>query len=248
MRWLAAASRDDQSASFAATKHRAETAERHFEAAVRTLTLTETVIREKMRRISSANPERPVACVKALDHETQLNVLVQTLHEDVARRLSPGRHMRLGVYLRDEDADFLKPILSWDGTKSRVFSDASRNHMRLSSPGGKQARTMVVQCWFSEEPLLIVPDGMKAGIDGASWYFYSGQEKHLRSMVAYRHVFENDPEAQALILTLDTDEPDFFTEMLRPDLETTLRAFAVRLEFELVSLIVSSSEADKSPS
>lgn len=203
---------------------------------------TAAIVRAKLDRLAAAreavrkNPELRQVAV-ALAPRDQLLLLMKMVHEHFRRDLDTGKRLRAGVYARsDRDDNILEAVAAWDGERDGCFSNHHQKYMRLTNPGG--ARSLVVECYFSQRALLRVEDCMAASQENPPRFtFFSPEQRDtLKSMVAYRYTLRHAAEPSALVLTLDTDEAGFFSAVREFECQILFQETGQRIELELTSL------------
>jgi hypothetical protein len=152
--------------------------------------------------------------------------------------LSPSV-LRVGMYARsDEDPQVLIAVAAWDGEHNDCFSNRHQKYMRLDNPGG--AQSLVVECYRSPKALLRIEDCIAASVENPPrfTFFSTEQREKIKSMVAYRYNLEHTKLPSAIVLTLDTSQPKFFSDALEFECEILLKEIGQRIELELTSLEV----------
>ena len=196
------------------------------------------VMKQKLNRLVAWRRGGSVGgLIDALDPGRQIHVLIQVLHDYLARDRAVGKRLRIAIYMPSEDELFLDPAYSWDGAKVNCFTHQkeNRDYMKISNPGG--ARSVVVDCWLApaDQPFKFICDTEIELPKKRFRYFRNEQEKTLRSMVAFRHVMELSP-SDAFVVTLDSDQPGFFSADIEAECRLLLPAFSRRIELELLAL------------
>ena len=136
-----------------------------------------------------------------------------------------------------ENPQRLAALYSWDGTMEQCFSNRHPENMDLDAPGG--ARSLIVQCFRSEKPLHMVTDCAEdSRTEGGFVYFSSSPREKIKSMVAYRYLLRNSERADAMILTMDTDSPGFFSPSREFECRLVLEEIGNRIELEVIALNV----------
>lgn len=228
--WVAAASKELSSTAVGRLQSDLQKAKHGFDVFASLEALVSEVMHAKLERLSQRRATGNGELIDALAPAEQILVLIRVLHGHFAKSVNPGKRLRIGVYMPAEDGKALEPAYSWDGKKTGCFSGKHQEFMRIGNPGG--ARSEVVKCWESEEPFRFVADGLNSK---TFRYFSSGQEKSLRSMVAYRHNLTGLSPDDAFVITLDSDIPDFFSGDRQTECEVLLPAFSRRIELELLA-------------
>lgn len=85
----------------------------------------------------------------------------------------------------------------------------------------------------------MVRDCADASKKGEFNYFSNSQREKIKSMAAYRYLLKesaNGEKVRALILTMDTSQPGFFSSAREFECELLMDAIGNRLELELTSV------------
>jgi hypothetical protein len=215
------------------------------------LTLTayiRKIVDQKMRRVVQAlgGKNRPSKedLIAALDPSAQLHLIVTTIHHYFLGKAKPNEQIRLGIYVRDElTPNQLKRIYAWDGQKTDCFSTRVLELARLDDPNGMQSQ--LVRCFHSSAKTIIIESCLEAAKTG-DFHFFPGQERYLRSMILYKHVFEHDGTHDALIITLDSSQEFLFMNRDEEEIATFLSEMMKRIEFELTFKAISQKVSDGS--
>jgi hypothetical protein len=217
-------------------------AERERDIALNAEALVCEVMKAKLGRLAARVRTGEGTLEAALDPRKQIHVLIQVLHGHFSKYLKIGHRLRIGIYMPGDDTVTLDAAYSWDGAKTDCFSHKHGDFMKLTSPGG--GRSVVVECWLSNEPFQFVADGENAQRAGKFRYFYAGQEKELRSMAAYRHNLGGLSAIDAFVITLDTNQPGLFATDVEAECRLLLPAFSRRIELELLALAATQTSSN----
>lgn len=237
--WLVTISKDDDKMRIKDLMAQASQAIQQRDASVEAVAAIGAVVDSKKKRLAevvAAKGNIPIAALPdALGPKVQVFMLMKSLHQHFARHVpAPGR-LRVGIYMRSpENAQTLAPLYSWDGSHENCFSNSHPGYMSLDAPGG--AQSLVVQCFRSESPLLLVADCVRAAEQNKFIFFSPAQRDKIKSMVAYRYNLHHSPKPDALILTMDTDHAGFFSANREFECQLLLQETGSRLELELIAL------------
>lgn len=206
----------------------------------RTRSYIRVIIDAKMDRMAKSVVQPALTAqqyVDALDSREQLQFIILMIHEFFSKDLGHGAKLRAGVYLRDQDDPMsLVPAYSWDGESRNCFHPESIQHMRLDDP---QVKSLIVQTFRSESPLLVVGSCKEECMKGQFSFLRVEQEEYLKSMVAYKYLWDRNLQngkKDAIILTLDTDQDGFFDRYDREQMANFFFEMLTRFEFELIGL------------
>jgi hypothetical protein len=235
-KWLLSVAKEISSARVSELMAIIQGANKERDIALTAEALIREVMRAKLLRLAQRKRTGLGTLEDALAPRKQIHVLIQVLHGHFAKRVQPGKRLRIGVYMLAEDGKTLEAVFSWDGNKTECFSNQHRDFMKITNPGG--ARSVVVECWLAADPFQFVADGEEAQRRGTFRYFYAGQEKDLRSMVAYRHNLSELSAEDAFVITLDSDQPSLFSTDMETECRLLLPAFSRRIELELFAVPV----------
>ena len=177
--------------------------------------------------------------VEALDSKRQILVILTTLHEVFFRLLNQGQKLRLGVYLKEDG--HMRPIYSFDGKNYDCFGTASGSYMEIDDPEG--AKSLITKLYHSPETCFIVADCVQAMRSGEFYFFRHEQLEYLKSLVAVKRKTVHTGEKNIIILTMDTDQADFFGQIGKERIELYCAEILKRLEFELLCFNIKSSIA-----
>jgi hypothetical protein len=231
-KWLLSVAREISTSRVAELTREAAQTARERDYALNAEALIREVMKAKLNRLITRRRTGHGTLEEALAPGKQIHVLIHVLHGHFSKRLSIGHRLRIGIYMLAEDGKTLEAVYSWDGAKTDCFSNRHADFMKITNPGG--SRSVVVECWQSAEPFVCITDGEEAQRQGRFRYFYSGQEKDLRSMIAYRHNLSESTEA--FVMTLDSNQPGFFSADAESECRLLLPAFSRRIELELFAL------------
>jgi hypothetical protein len=205
-------------------------------------------MKAKLERLSQAFAAQGTL-VDALNPKGQILRLIQVLHIHVAKKLPVGSHLRIGIYLQDDDMKTLEPVYSWDGQARDVFSGKYKQYMDITAR--PQTRSTVVKAWLSTDGFEFVADCEESARQGAFVYFSNTQRGSLQSMVAYCYGMtgQGATQSDAFILTMDCNQKGFFASDVEKECRLLLPAFCRRIELELLaSYLAETSQASSTPS
>lgn len=237
--WLIAISKDDDKTRLRRLETETAQAVRQRDVSLQAIAAISAVIKSKKKRLVEtlkATPEVRLASLpEALGPKVQVFTLIQSLHKHFARYLVNQERLRIGIYMRSpEDPQTLAALYSWDGTRENCISNGHAGYMNLDGPGG--ARSLVVECYRSSTPLLMVANCEQAAAENKFVFFDPDQRMKLKSMVAYRYNLQLSEKPDALILTMDTDKAGFFSSDREFECQLLLEETGNRLDLELTAL------------
>jgi hypothetical protein len=133
------------------------------------------------------------------------------------------------------DRSALDLAYSWDGEKDRCVH-AHPERMQLASADG--VGSLIVEAYHrpGDQHVSVVPDCLA---DRKFRFFTLAQETYLRSMIAFKYQANLDGTKTALILSLDTDEADYFSDERTSEISAFLVEMMKRFEYEVLSLELS---------
>lgn len=206
--------------------------------AARVRELVSNVVAAKMNRLREAKKTKGdqfgiIDFFESIDPQRQIQVILTALHAMIERMLDPsqGYKLRLGVYLSVDG--YLQPIYSFDGTTQTCFSEHSRSYMRIDEPEG--ARSLMTQLYHKRgEFCRVIPNCALAEKNGEFEYFRPEQKEYIKSMVAAKKKVAYPTGMEIAILTMDTNQADFFKHEDREEIEACCNEILKRLEFELL--------------
>jgi hypothetical protein len=231
-KWLLSLAKEITASRFSELEKQAQQSAKERDIALNAEALIGEVMHAKLSRLANRIRLGKGTLIEALFPKQQIHILIQTLHRHFSKRLISSKRLRIGIYMIAEDGKTLEPAYSWDGANLNCFSNKHRDLMKISNPGG--GRSVVVECWLAQEPFIFISDGEASQRMGKFRYFYSGQEKELRSMVAYRHNLSEISASDAFIMTLDSNQADFFSADIESECRLLMPAFSRRIELELL--------------
>jgi len=169
--------------------------------------------------------------VKALDPQGQISIIIRTIFVYFERKKKTGEQLRLGIYERDPaDRNALRRVYSWNGDTTECFNRNGQDLGKLDDPEGMP--TQLVRIYHSSKRILIIESCSRQAELG-NFHLFPGQQTYLRSMILYKHVFDDHGTKSALILTLDSSEDGLFREKDEQELEILLLEMMKRVEFEM---------------
>jgi hypothetical protein len=117
-------------------------------------------------------------------------------------------------------------VLEWDN--ENCVND-NPEQLRISSAEGIKSK--VVECYHlqGDHKFIAVAN---CSNDASFEYFRQGQSEHLKSLFAFKHRLEIDGMPTAMVLALDSDEPDFFNEERAEAVRTFVIEMMKRIEYE----------------
>jgi len=176
--------------------------------------------------------------VDALSPQRQLHLIRDLIFEFFYKRETSGQNhkLRLGLYQLDpKRAGQFDIVMAWDGATDSCFSRKPQNqkYLNLLDPEGVQSK--IVQAYQSPaDTIVLVQDCEAEEKQGTFRYWYPEQKQHLKSMLAYKHVFSN--RADAIVLMMTSSMNSFFREENAEEFRLFLKEMLTRLEMEWILL------------
>jgi len=178
--------------------------------------------------------------IQSMQPETQLLLILTSIHQFVSLYFKDGlpTHHQLRVAYYVPVDGHLKPIISYDGSKSNCIKTPStqfRDRFELTHSKARDCLAVHCSLMGSLDPILI-PDTDKANDDPASPYrhFSDDQSTHIKSIAGYCCKRANGDEPPHSVLTLDCSLKDFFNddEVSKLSLRRMLDDLTLRLAYE----------------
>jgi len=172
--------------------------------------------------------------IAALNPGQQARLLIQAVHVYFSRKLKAGHRIRVGLYLLKRSPRQLERAFAWDGQAEDCFSGKSQPYFDLDQIG--EATSVLVQILRSDEAVSVYSSCEKEHHDKDSLfnYLHPDQKNYLKSLLVFKYVFKAQEDAEAMVVTLDTDQDGFFQDNLETDYSLFLVEVAARLEYEFV--------------
>lgn len=206
--------------------------------ATRVRELVGAIVNQKMMRLRSAWLDGNLTCLEkvynALDPRQQIQEILISLHRVYQSKLAPGHKIRLGVYMKVDH--HMEVAFGWDGDKHKCFNTNTIRYMEIDDPDSGP-KSLITQLYHSAKTIKIVPNCEAAAQVNDFEFFKPEQRKYLCSMVALKKMIHTD-KREAVILTLDTDQNDFFRLEDEEEIELCCGEILKRLEFELLMLSI----------
>ena len=237
--WLIGIAKDDDGARIKRLEAETAQAVRQRDVSLQSIAGISAVITAKKNRLAEMLKKTAAgnlaALPEALGPKVQVFTLIKSLHQHFSRYLIAPERLRIGIYMRSpEDLQKLAPLYSWNGNAENCISNNHVGYMAIDGPGG--ARSLVVECYRSSTPMLMIEDCAKAAKEDRFVFFDPDQQSKLRSMVAYRYNLQLNDKPDALILTMDTDKAGFFSADREFECRLLLEETGNRLGLELTAL------------
>jgi hypothetical protein len=196
--------------------------------------VVDNLVEQKMSKARNAfSQSKPGNLLEAIDPVHQIKLIMTTLHQLMAKRLTANKKVRLAVYLDVEG--FLCPFYSFDGSTVDCFSGQSRTHMQITNPEG--CLTLMTQLYHSVETFRLIPDCEAAEKDRTFTFLRPDQRDRIKSIVAAKRVIRYaNGNRDIVILTMDSDQLNFFDSKENVEIKLCCDQILLRLEFELIWL------------
>ena len=167
--------------------------------------------------------------------QTQVHTIIQAIFDFFLWELrlqKPNGRMRLGLYIPNADRTELVHAFSFDGEKRNCFSDNS-DWMQISSPQGIHSEIVRVYHADGDHKLQLIPDPTTH--PNFTW-FRPDQKGYLKSMLIFKYLLQLDGASSALLLSLDCNEPNFFSNDRYEEISEFLVEMLKRFEYEMLGL------------
>lgn len=236
--WLLTSAKDVEKETVGEVRKLLTTVDEQRDLALQVISIINAAITAKKNRLV-ALAQRPAVrtaqMTEAFGPRVQIIALIQILHGYFSRKRDVNKRMRVGIYMRNPEApNYLTPLYSWDGEKEDCFSKRHPESMKVDAPG--TARSLVVQCYRSEKPLLIIEDCAAAAKKGEFVFFSESQRGKIQSMAAYRYLIKKEENAEAIVLAIDTSHLGLFCPQREFECDLVMAEICNRIELELHSL------------
>lgn len=217
------------------------------------MVMLRTLTHTKRQRISKLSEKPTVQDVAhALDPQRQINEtlsgltnVLQSLHASPSSEAALTSNFRVGLYVPSADKQFMEPFSGFsaqDGSYS-PFSSYMTNRDRFELTN-RTNPAHTVKC-VQQKRTFIIPNAERECAE-----FYNGDTARqcLRSLVAYpiNEILHQSGSKVTGAIVIDSDQPDYFSELDRTIIEMMLAEFAARLTLEMQLLkIVPKSKKGK---
>lgn len=166
----------------------------------------------------------------------QIHTILRSIHDFFffeIRNAYPQAKMRLALYLPTEEPQpRLEPYYSWDGENQGCINPAQES-MLLMSPDGIPSEIVRTYHQAGDHCLRLIPDCEKQG----DFHFHRIQQRqYLKSMLAFKYQYQKDGTPAALVLSLDCDQPNFFSADRYDEISEFLVEMLKRFEYEMLGL------------
>ena len=164
----------------------------------------------------------------------QIHTILQCIHEFFsfeAESKKAGSKLRRALYMAVEGGR-LDLMYAWNG----VANDCVKPHPdRFTLTSHKGLRSVAAETYHiaGRNPATVIEDCVN---DPDFEFFDPEQRTYLRSMIVIKYEVTFDGIETAMILTLDTDIPSFFTEARKDEMLTFILEMLRRLELEFLNL------------
>jgi hypothetical protein len=202
---------------------------------------------DRFRELAKRDAVAPEEVIEAWNPSLQVFTVLKSMHEFFLlelRRKKPSGRLRLGLYLPDREMNSLVIRYSWDGERDGCIGNHPE-HMRLVSAAGSTSEIVRTFHLRGDHEIGLVPDC--AG-DRSFRFWDEEQPKYLRSLLCLKYQLQLDGMQSALVLSLDCDEPNFFSSERAEEFRTYVVEMLIRVEYELVSAELRSKFQNPLPS
>lgn len=173
--------------------------------------------------------------LNAWDRDLQVHTILKSIHEFFHNELTvrrPDGVLRLALYIPNKEMTQLELLKSWDGEHENCVSQHPER-MKLVSGGGLKSIVAETFHLAGDHQLTVVSDC--AG-DSTFAFFTDEQKNKLRSLIAFKYQLPLYGTESALVLSLDSDEPNFFQTTKAAEITDFLVEMMRRFEYELLNL------------
>lgn len=188
-------------------------------------------VRETVKKAATAIDDLTVLDARELQVHTILRSIYDFFLFDL-RATRPAGQMRIYLYLPEEEPEpHMQIFYKWNGTNSDCVVPPE-NAMKLMSPegiGSEIVRTYHLpgSAVLSLVPNCVTPDFRK---------LYQNQDEYLKSMLSFKYKYQKNGTDAAMVLSLDCDEPNFFSDDRYREISEFLVEMLKRFEYEMLGL------------
>ncbi len=168
--------------------------------------------------------------------ENQIHTILRSIHDFFdfeLKQTRPEGKMRIYLYVPEDLPDPRMLIFyKWNGQDEDCVIPPPEA-MKLMSPQGVQSEIVRTYHLPGSARLALVPNCLT---EPGFAKLVPNQDEYLKSMLSFKYKYHKDGAEAALVLSLDCDEPDFFSNDRFQEISHFLVEMLKRFEYEMLGL------------